>query len=86
MTGVGDDPYETANKGKLKLKCDSSIKKKKKKSKERKVQEQVRKVVDNSSEEIGVDSGEEREPTLPRQTKTKAELAFLRQQEKMVSS
>lgn len=70
----GDDPYAVVAKGKLKLKCDSGIKKKKKK-KDTKILEQVTKTIETQEQE-----------SPPKQTKTKAELAFLQQQEKMVGT
>lgn len=71
--GEEDDPYESVAKGKLKLKSDTSIKKKKKKNK--KLLEQVAKTIESTS-------SQEDKPKL---TKTKAELAFKQQQEKMVN-
>ncbi|XP_060516803.1 protein FAM32A-like [Cylas formicarius] len=71
-----DDPYESVAavaKGKLKLKVDSGITKKKKK-KDKKLKDQAIKTMENNETE-----------EMPQQkiTKTKAELAFLQQQEKM---
>ncbi|KAJ8918324.1 hypothetical protein NQ315_008017 [Exocentrus adspersus] len=71
MAGT-EDPYATVAKGKLKLKCDTGIKKKKKK-KDKKILEQVTKTIETEKEESSA-----------KQTKTKAELAFLQQQEKNV--
>ncbi|XP_018572814.1 protein FAM32A [Anoplophora glabripennis] len=68
--GAGDDPYAAVAKGKLKLKGDSGVKKKKKKDK--KILEQVTKTIETQETE-----------SPSKQTKTKAELAFLQQQEKM---
>jgi len=69
-----DDPYAlaAAGAGKLKLKGDGGIKKKKKK-KDKKLLEQVNKTIENEKEEM--------KPS--KSTKTKAELAFLQQQEAM---
>lgn len=67
-----DDPYAQVAGGKLKLKKDAGIKKKKKKDK--KLLEQVTKTLESNS-----DLGEPKQKI----TKTKAELAFLQQQEKM---
>lgn len=71
-----DDPYAQAMGGKLKLKGDGSIKKKKKK-KDKKLLEQVAKTIENSH---NADLDELKQSEL---TKTKAELAYLKQQEKM---
>ncbi|CAH1117855.1 unnamed protein product [Phaedon cochleariae] len=68
-----DDPYAAAAKGKLILKSDTSIKKKKKK-KDKKLIEQVKKTIETEEPE---------QTNSSKQTKTKAELAFLQQQEKM---
>ncbi|CAH1104998.1 unnamed protein product [Psylliodes chrysocephalus] len=73
MGAVEDDPYAVAAKGKLKLKSDTTIKKKKKK-KDKKLVEQVTKTIE---------SEERVEESKSKQNKTKAELAFLQQQEKM---
>ncbi|EFA03702.1 protein FAM32A [Tribolium castaneum] len=69
--GQSDDPYAQVCKGKLQLKGDNSIKKKKKK-KDKKLLEQVSKIVESETPE-----------SKPARQKTKAELAFLKQQEKM---
>lgn len=76
MGAVEEDPYAVAAKGKLKLKSDTTIKKKKKK-KDKKIVEQVTKTIE---------SEERVEESKSKQNKTKAELAFLQQQEKMVST
>lgn len=76
--GEEEDPYAVAAKGKLKLKCDASIKKKKK-HKDKKLMEKLAKTIENEQVE------EEHAPKQSTQTKTKAELAFLQQQEKMVN-
>lgn len=73
-----EDPYAVVAKGKLKLKSDSGIKKNKKR-KEKKFLEKVNKAIEN--EEQVVEKSDAKQ-----QTKTKAELAFLQQQEKMVST
>nr|CAH7736382.1 unnamed protein product [Callosobruchus chinensis] len=70
-----NDPYAVAAKGKLKLKCDTGIKKKKKKKDDKKLIEKVIKTVE-TEEQV-------QQQPKPQQTKTKAELAFLQQQEKM---
>lgn len=67
---VKDDPYEHAAKGKLRLKCDSNIKKRKK-SKRRKSE------LANAVEQEQTDS----KSIL---TRTQAEIAFKNMQEKMV--
>ncbi|XP_066248316.1 protein FAM32A [Euwallacea similis] len=69
-----DDPYAHVAVGKLNLKKDEGIKKKKRKNK-KKLLEQVVKSMENSQTES--------KPQQPHSTKTKAELAFLEQQEKM---
>lgn len=74
MVSDTEDPYAQAAVGKLKLKKDDGIKKKKRKHK--KLLEKAMKTIESTSDEPQV-----REIVTP---KTKAELAFLRQQEKMV--
>ncbi|KAJ8966630.1 hypothetical protein NQ317_004003 [Molorchus minor] len=69
----GDDPYAMAAKSKLKLKTDNGVKKNKKKNK--KLLEQVTKTVENIVED--------HQESQPKQNKTKAEYAFIKQQEKM---
>lgn len=73
-----DDPYAQVAVGKLKLKKVKKIKKKKKKS-DKKLRDQVVKTLENSAE-----PPEEPERPQPQSMKTKAEIAFLQQQEKMV--
>ncbi|XP_056644641.1 protein FAM32A [Diorhabda carinulata] len=76
MGETENDPYAIPTKSKLKLKCDTSIKKKKKKKD--KLLEKVSKTIEaetNTQQTI-----DEQKPKL---TKTKAEIAFLQQQEKM---
>lgn len=73
-----DDPYAQVAVGKLKLKKVEKIKKKKKKS-DKKLRDQVVKTLENSEE-----PPEEPERSQPQSMKTKAEIAFLQQQEKMV--
>lgn len=68
-----DDPYAHVARGKLNLKKDTGIKKKKKK-KDKKILEQVMKTAETT---------EVQKPQIP--TKTKAEMAFQKMQEKMVS-
>lgn len=70
---INDDPYGQAAKGKLKLKGDTKISKKKKKDK--KLMEKVAKSIQDE---------ENLEPLPDR--RTKAELAFQKMQEKMVSN
>lgn len=70
-----EDPYAVPSKGKLKLKCDSGIKKKKK-HKDKKLIEKVSKAVEAEADE--------HIPVQNQQKKTKAELAFIQQQETMV--
>jgi protein FAM32A len=70
--GEGDDPYAQVSSGKLRLKGDHGVKKKKKK-KDKKLLEQVNKVVESEGTP---------EPRSSRQ-KTQAELAFQKMQEKM---
>jgi hypothetical protein len=72
--GEGDDPYAQVSSGKLRLKGDHGVKKKKKK-KDKKLLEQVNKVVESEGTP---------EPRSSRQ-KTQAELAFQKMQEKMVN-
>ncbi|KAL1497039.1 hypothetical protein ABEB36_008067 [Hypothenemus hampei] len=69
-----EDPYAQVAVGKLKLKKDGIIKKKKNK-KNKKFLEQVVNTIESNSE--GSDMPQKQE------TKTKAELAFIEQQEKM---
>lgn len=70
-----DDPYAHVAKGPLKLKGDGGIKKKKKKKDKEKL-EQAAKVVNNE---------EQKNNESVVQKRTKAELAFLKMQEKMVN-
>ncbi|CAG5102226.1 Protein of unknown function [Cotesia congregata] len=71
MSSSGDDPYAHVCKGSLKLKNSDGISKKKSKKKEQKKLVEVAKIVDE-------------EQTKPVEIKrTKAELAFLKMQEKM---
>ncbi|KAG5880922.1 hypothetical protein JTB14_035143 [Gonioctena quinquepunctata] len=75
---MGDeDPYASVAKGKLKLKSDISIKKKKKK-KDKKLLEQVARTIETETHEF-----QESDEPKSKQNKTKAELAFIKQQEKM---
>lgn len=74
-----DDPYAQVAVGKLKLKKVEKIKKKKKKS-DKKLRDQVVKTLENSAEP----PEEPERPAQPQSIKTKAEIAFLQQQEKMV--
>ncbi|KAF7264499.1 protein FAM32A-like [Rhynchophorus ferrugineus] len=69
-----DDPYAQVAVGKLKLKGDGGIKKKKKKKD--KLLKQITKVIENNAEEPG-------DTQQTKVSKTKAELAFLKQQEKI---
>ncbi|XP_044726805.1 protein FAM32A-like [Chrysoperla carnea] len=69
-----DDPYAHVAKGPLKLKGDGGIKKKKKKKDKEKL-EQAAKVVNNDEQKNN--------ETVVVQKRTKAELAFLKMQEKM---
>lgn len=71
-----NDPYAQVAVGKLKLKGDGGIKKKKKKKD--KLLKEVTRVIENNSEKPG-------DTHQNKVTKTNAELAFLKQQEKMVS-
>ncbi|CAG9771378.1 unnamed protein product [Ceutorhynchus assimilis] len=75
MASDEEDPYCQVAVGKLKLKKDGGIKKKKKK-KNKKLLEQVSKTIETTEE-----ANESLEKVAT--TKTKAELAFLQQQEKM---
>ncbi|ENN81494.1 protein FAM32A-like [Dendroctonus ponderosae] len=74
MVSDTEDPYAQAAVGKLKLKKDDGIKKKKKR-KHKKLLEKAVKTIESTAEELQVQQIET--------PKTKAELAFLRQQEKM---
>lgn len=74
---VNNDPYSAVARGKLQLKGDNSVKKKQKKKSKKKSLEQIRKLIE-SSEPV------QTEPAAA-MTKTKAELAYLTQREKMVS-
>ena len=67
-----DDPYAQVCSGKLQLKNDG-IKKKKKKKKDKKLLEQVTKAVESQTPEVKSAAN-----------KTKAEMAFVQMQEKMV--
>lgn len=70
-----DDPYAHVAKGKLKLKNDTGIKKKKQKKKDKKIiLEQVTRTVETM--EVQKEQGP---------TRTKAEIAFQRMRQKMVS-
>lgn len=73
-----EDPYAQVSKGKLKLKSDSVVKKKKKK-KDKKILEQVIKTVETESTKV-VESN-----SNSNKKKTKAEQAYKKMQEKMVS-
>ncbi|XP_030747830.1 protein FAM32A-like [Sitophilus oryzae] len=73
-----DDPYAQAAVGKLKIKGDNGIKKKKKKKDKKHLEKQVSKAMESN-----IETTEHVQPA--RVTKTKAELAFLKQQEKMQS-
>lgn len=70
---MADDPYAAAAKGKLRLKCDTGVKKKKK-HKDKKILDQVAKTIE-------VEETEKR--TRPELKRTKAEMAFKQMQEKM---
>ncbi|XP_050420293.1 protein FAM32A [Adelges cooleyi] len=65
--------YEVASGGRLRLKCDSGIKKKKKKNNKEKEMEKINKAL--KAEEVKT-----KEHYVP---PTKAELAFMKQQEKL---
>ncbi|KAL3283286.1 hypothetical protein HHI36_006435 [Cryptolaemus montrouzieri] len=68
------DPYAQVHKSKLKLKCDSGIKKKKKsKKKDVTLQDVQKSLAENKEQKRELSSKEKR---------TKAELAFLQQKEK----
>lgn len=71
--GETEDPYAQVAKGKLKLKQDGGVKKKKK-SKSKKILEQVTKTIEN----------EEKPEHKSGSSRTKAEMAFQKMQEKMV--
>lgn len=71
-----DDPYAQVARGKLTLKKDAGIKKKKKK-KDKKILEQVTKTIETT---------ETTEPKQQGSSRTKAEMAFKRMQEKMVNT
>lgn len=68
---VNEDPYAHVSKGKLRLKSDGSIKKRKK-SKHKKL------------EELGKSIQQEQTDSKTALTRTNAELAFQKMQEKMV--
>lgn len=72
--GQEDDPYAHVARGKLTLKKDAGIKKKKKKKD--KILEQVTKTIESTETK--------KEETKQGATKTKAEIAFQKMQEKMV--
>lgn len=83
------DEYQFVSKGKLKLKCDSEIKKKKKKKSKDK--EKLREKVEKSFEQSGgSDSGNGQsnhsQQKAPGRVLTKAEESFKKMQEKMVSN
>lgn len=71
-----DDPYAHVARGKLNLKKDAGIKKKKKKKDKKVLEQQVAKTMESNAE---TEVRKERGPT-----KTKAEIAFQKMQEKMV--
>lgn len=79
------DEYENVARGKLKLRItDSDISKKKKKKKKNKKKEQER--LERGVQQINDEEQEVRPATFSASKMTKAEIAFKKQQEKMVSA
>lgn len=74
--GEEEDPYSQVARGKLTLKKDAAIKKKKKK-KDKKILEQITKTIQSAEDK--------KEETKQGSSKTNAEIAFQKMQEKMVS-